>query len=140
MTHIGRRESTRPTEKRGVPLPMPATIASAVPMVGTSAKAPGNGVPSENAAAEYATAATPVSAATMPITCLGVAPANRSAASLCSRRAAVSRDEDATSTRLGTSRTTTPTPESKVSPASAEAYCESPKPWTWVASAIAAGV
>ncbi len=72
-----------------------------------------------------ATAASPVSAATIFVTCAGVAPASRSAARRRSRRAAVSRDADATSTRLGTSSTTTPTPASSDSSTSGDA---SPSP------------
>ena len=71
--------------------------------------------PAATPSAAPATAASPVSAATIAITCAGVAPASRSAASRRSRRAAVSRDADATSTRLGTSSTTTPTPDSSAS-------------------------
>lgn len=57
--HNGRRPSSRPTEKRELRAPIPPTIASAVPSVGTSAYAPGNGVPFEKRAAEHAIAAIP---------------------------------------------------------------------------------
>ena len=62
-----------------------------------------------NPATVPATAAVTASAAAIPLTCAGVAPARRIAASRCSRRAAPSRVAVSTSTITGTSRPARPT-------------------------------